>query len=109
MAELLGVAAVRRALRAVEAGDASAIPAVGEAWDIEERAAAALARFGLPTDLDRPTDTLSGGEAVLTGLAGLLVRRLPVTLLDEPRTTSTGGLGSCSTTPSRSGRACCSW
>jgi ATPase subunit of ABC transporter with duplicated ATPase domains len=84
VAELLGVAAARRALRAVEAGDASAIPEVGDDWDIEERAAAALARFGLPTDLDRPTDTLSGGEAVLTGLAGLLVRRLPVTLLDEP-------------------------
>ena len=62
----------------------SAIADVGDAWDIEERAAAALARFGLPTDLDRRADTLSGGEAVLTGLAGLLVRRLPVTLLDEP-------------------------
>jgi ATPase subunit of ABC transporter with duplicated ATPase domains len=84
VAELLGVAAERRALRAVEAGDASAIGDVGDAWDIEERAAAALARFGLPTDLDRRIDTLSGGETVLTGLAGLLVRRLPVTLLDEP-------------------------
>ncbi len=84
MAELLGVAAQRRALRAVEAGNAAAIADVGDAWDIEERAAAALGRFGLPTDLDRPTDTLSGGEAVLTGIAGLLVRRLPVTLLDEP-------------------------
>jgi ATPase subunit of ABC transporter with duplicated ATPase domains len=84
VAELLGVATERRALRAVVAGDASAIADVGDAWDIEERAAAALARFGLPTDLDRRSDTLSGGEAVLTGLAGLLVRRLPVTLLDEP-------------------------
>jgi ATPase subunit of ABC transporter with duplicated ATPase domains len=84
VAELLGVAAERRALRAVEAGDASAIGDVGDAWDIEERAVAALDRFGLPTDLDRRSDTLSGGEAVLTGLAGLLVRRLPVTLLDEP-------------------------
>jgi ATPase subunit of ABC transporter with duplicated ATPase domains len=84
VAELLGVAAQRRALRAVETGDAAAIVEVGDDWDIEERAAAALARFGLPTDLDRRSDTLSGGEAVLTGLAGLLVRRLPVTLLDEP-------------------------
>jgi len=84
VADLLGVAAQRQALRAVEAGDPSAIADVGDAWDIEERAAAAVARFGLPTDLDRRSDTLSGGEAVLTGLAGLLVRRLPVTLLDEP-------------------------
>lgn len=84
VADLLGVAAQRRALRAVEAGDGSAIAEVGDAWDIEERAAAALARFGLPTNFDRRSDTLSGGEAVLTGLAGLLVRRLPVTLLDEP-------------------------
>jgi len=84
VADLLGVAAQRRALRAVEAGGPSAIADVGDAWDIEERAAAALARFGLPTDLDRRSDTLSGGEAVLTGLTGLLVRRLPVTLLDEP-------------------------
>ena len=84
VADLLGVAAQRQALRAVEAGDPSAIGDVGDAWDIEERAVAALARFGLPTDLDRRADTLSGGEAVLTGLAGLLVRRLPVTLLDEP-------------------------
>ena len=84
VADLLGVAAQRQALRAVEAGDPSAIADVGDAWDIEERAVAALARFGLPTDLDRRADTLSGGEAVLTGLAGLLVRRLPVTLLDEP-------------------------
>jgi len=84
VADLLGVAAQRQALRAVEAGDPFAIADVGDAWDIEERAVAALARFGLPTDLDRRADTLSGGEAVLTGLAGLLVRRLPVTLLDEP-------------------------
>ena len=84
VADLLGVAAQRQALRAVEAGDPSAIADVGDAWDIEERAVAALARFGLPADLDRRADTLSGGEAVLTGLAGLLVRRLPVTLLDEP-------------------------
>ena len=84
VADLLGVTAQRQALRAVEAGDPSAIADVGDAWDIEERAVAALARFRLPTDLDRRADSLSGGEAVLTGLAGLLMRRLAVTLLDEP-------------------------
>jgi ATPase subunit of ABC transporter with duplicated ATPase domains len=84
VAELLGIAAQRAALHAVEAGDASAVPAVGDGWDVEERAAAELARFGLPTDLDRAVGTLSGGEAALTGLAGLLVRRPSIALLDEP-------------------------
>jgi ATPase subunit of ABC transporter with duplicated ATPase domains len=84
VAELLGIAEQRAALHAVEAGDVSAIPAVGHGWDVEERTAAALARFGLPAELDRRVGTLSGGEAVLTGLAGLLVRRHAITLLDEP-------------------------
>ena len=43
-----------------------------------------LDRMGLPADLDRTVGTISGGEAVLTGVAGLLVRRAAVTLLDEP-------------------------
>lgn len=75
---------MRAALHAVEAGDAAAVADVGDGWDIEERAVAEPARLGLPTDLGRPVGGLSGGEAVLTGLAGLLVRRPTVTLLDEP-------------------------
>ncbi|HZZ96878.1 MAG TPA: ATP-binding cassette domain-containing protein [Jatrophihabitantaceae bacterium] len=86
MAELLGVDAQVRALRAVTAGDCAThhFAAIGDEWDIEERALAMLDRMGLPADLDRTVGTISGGEAVLTGVAGLLVRRAAVTLLDEP-------------------------
>ena len=59
--------------------------AVGEQWDVEERAAAELERLGLPADvLDRPLGELSGGEVVRLGLARLLLRRPDVLLLDEP-------------------------
>jgi ATPase subunit of ABC transporter with duplicated ATPase domains len=86
LAELLGVDAQVHALRAVTAGDSAThhFAVIGDEWDIEERALAMLDRMGLPADLDRTVGTISGGEAVLTGVAGLLVRRAAVTLLDEP-------------------------
>lgn len=86
LSELLGVAGALTALRAIEAGDPSTanFAAVGEDWDVEERAVAELRRFGLPTDLDRPIGTLSGGEGVLAGIVGVLLRQPAVALLDEP-------------------------
>ena len=73
-------------MRAITAGDASEahFHEVGDDWDIEERAVEVLHRLGMPDDLDRTVGTVSGGEAVLTAVAGLLVRRTPITLLDEP-------------------------
>ena len=48
-------------------------------------AAATLGRLGLGhLDLDRPVASVSGGEAVLLGLAAQFQRRPPILLLDEP-------------------------
>lgn len=87
VADLLGIAAALDAVRAIEAGDVDPthFDAVGDDWDIEARAEASLAEAGLdPSFLDRSVGELSGGEAVLTAVAGILLRRAPITLLDEP-------------------------
>lgn len=87
VAELLGIAGVVSALHAIEAGDAREehFEIVGDDWDIETRARAALDELGLSTiTLDRRVGTLSGGEAMLIAVTGLRLRRAPVTLLDEP-------------------------
>ncbi|MFC9428220.1 ABC-F family ATP-binding cassette domain-containing protein [Streptomyces sp. NPDC056987] len=85
--EALGVAAARAALHAIEAGDASEehFTAVGDDWDVEERARATLDHLGLGgLGLDRTVGEMSGGECVLLGLAALLLARPDVLLLDEP-------------------------
>ncbi|BFV60049.1 ATP-binding cassette domain-containing protein [Kitasatospora sp. CMC57] len=85
--QALGIAAAREALHAIESGDTDErhFTAIGEDWDVEERATATLARLGLGgLDLDRTVGGLSGGEAVLLHLAALLLRRPDVLLLDEP-------------------------
>ncbi|MFB7250156.1 ABC-F family ATP-binding cassette domain-containing protein [Microbacterium sp. NPDC056234] len=87
VAELLGVAAALDAVRAIASGDVDPahFDAVGDDWDIEARAAASLAEAGLdPSFLDRSVGELSGGEAVLVAIAGIRLRRAPITLLDEP-------------------------
>lgn len=85
--EALGIAAARAALHAIEGGDASEehFTAIGDDWDVEERARATLDQLGLPgLDLDRTIGEVSGGESVLLRLAALLLRRPDVLLLDEP-------------------------
>ena len=86
VADVLGIAATRSALRAIEAGstDPADFDAVGDAWDVEERASAWLARLGLDVTLDRGLDGLSGGELRLLSVAALLLPRPDVVLLDEP-------------------------
>ncbi|MGO1627612.1 MAG: ATP-binding cassette domain-containing protein, partial [Microbacterium sp.] len=86
VADLLGITEPLTALRAIESGDADPrhFDAVGDDWDIEARAHAALAEAGLPPEaLDRTVGTLSGGEAILAATLGLRMRRAPITLLDE--------------------------
>jgi ATPase subunit of ABC transporter with duplicated ATPase domains len=85
--EALGIAAARSALHAIEAGDVAEehFTAVGDDWDVEERALATLGQLGLGhVDLDRTIGEVSGGESVLLRLAALLLRRPDVLLLDEP-------------------------
>jgi ATPase subunit of ABC transporter with duplicated ATPase domains len=85
--EALGIAATRAALHAIEAGDAAEehFAAVGDDWDVEERAEAMLGELGLGhIGLDRTIGEVSGGESVLLRLAALLLRRPDVLLLDEP-------------------------
>ena len=87
VAEVLGVAPVLHALRAVESGDVAEehFTTIGTDWDVEERTRAQLDRLGLgEIDLDRSLDTLSGGQVVSLGLAAQLLKRPDVLLLDEP-------------------------
>ncbi|MET0900797.1 MAG: ABC-F family ATP-binding cassette domain-containing protein [Mycobacterium sp.] len=87
VAELLGVAEIVAAVRAIEAGDVSArhFDVVGDDWDVETRCRAALDEIGLQSiGLERRVGAVSGGEAMLIAVTGLRLRRAPVTLLDEP-------------------------
>ncbi|MBL8777633.1 MAG: ABC-F family ATP-binding cassette domain-containing protein [Acidimicrobiales bacterium] len=89
VADLLGVRCALDALAALDAGEARPehLEVLDGQWDVEARAAAALDAAGLPFGVDglhRRVGTLSGGEAVLTALAGLRLGSAPVTLLDEP-------------------------
>ncbi|MGW6205748.1 ABC-F family ATP-binding cassette domain-containing protein [Streptomyces sp. NPDC055089] len=83
----LGIAGTRAALHAIEAGDVGEerFAAVGDDWDVEERALATLDQLGLGhIGLDRTIGEMSGGECVLLRLAALLLARPGVLLLDEP-------------------------
>src|SRR6201994_3309731 len=87
VSDLLGITAARAALHAIEAGGTGEdlYLAIGDDWDIEERARAWLDRLGLAhLDLDGQVERLSGGETIGVALAALFLRRPDVLLLDEP-------------------------
>ncbi len=87
VSDLLGITTARNALHAIEAGETGeeAFAALGDDWDVEERARAWLDRLGLPRlGLDDRVERLSGGETILVALAALFLRRPDILLLDEP-------------------------
>jgi ATPase subunit of ABC transporter with duplicated ATPase domains len=87
VSDLLGITAARDALHAIEAGetDPDVYAAIGDDWDVEERARAWLDRLGLAhLDLDGQVERLSGGETIGVALAALFLRRPDIALLDEP-------------------------
>ncbi len=92
VSDLLGITVARDALHAIEAGETgeAAFAAVGNDWDIEERARAWLDRLGLGppglggVGLNDRVERLSGGETILVALAALFLRRPDILLLDEP-------------------------
>jgi ATPase subunit of ABC transporter with duplicated ATPase domains len=87
VADLLGIADAVAALRAIESGDVDLrhFETLGDDWDIDRRADDALRDIGLASaDLGRRVGEVSGGEAMLVAVAGIRLRRAPITLLDEP-------------------------
>lgn len=88
LADALGITGKVQALHAIYAGDASAenFEALADDWGIVERAQAVLSELGFTTeaDLTRLVETLSGGEAILAGIARLRLADAPIALLDEP-------------------------
>ncbi|AJY47437.1 ABC-F family ATP-binding cassette domain-containing protein [Martelella endophytica] len=84
LASLFGIAANLEAIERAGRGEADAELIAGIDWAAEERAEAALARFGLAFPLATPLARLSGGEMTRGRLAALLFDEPDFILLDEP-------------------------
>lgn len=91
VASVLGVEGALAALARLSGGVGTAeevardVELVADRWDLDDRTATALAQFGFADlPLDRRIGTLSGGEVILLALAGLILARPDVLILDEP-------------------------
>jgi ATPase subunit of ABC transporter with duplicated ATPase domains len=86
MGDALGVRSRLSALDRIEqgAGTEADFTLVGDDWDLSERAGAVLGQLALPSDLDRPMGTLSGGQQSRVWLGQLLLKQPDFLLLDEP-------------------------
>ncbi|MCU4298029.1 ABC transporter ATP-binding protein [Brevibacterium permense] len=85
----LDIAPVRQALARALAGEATGadFDLIGDDWDIEERALAALSELGLllsVSDFDRSLSSFSGGQATRIGLARAALVGDTWLILDEP-------------------------
>ena len=87
VATLLGIGEALAALERLDAGEGGAhdVEAVGDRWDLRERAQRVLARVGLGAlPLEQRARALSGGERTRLALAGLLLGDPDYLILDEP-------------------------
>jgi ATPase subunit of ABC transporter with duplicated ATPase domains len=85
LADLLGVAEPLARLARIEAGEGGEGDLEAADWSLPQRVDGALAEMGLAgVLLDRPADTLSGGQATRAALAALLIAVPDVILMDEP-------------------------
>ena len=85
VAEALGVTEALALLARIVAGEGEAADFDLADWTLEERIAAALAKVGFAElSLGRTMGSLSGGERMRVGLAGLAISAPDVLLLDEP-------------------------
>lgn len=87
IAEVLGVSAKLSALQSITEGDVSEenFALLDDDWEVEEKALAALAYWGLSDfSLHQALETLSGGEKTKVFLSGMQLYKPEVILMDEP-------------------------
>lgn len=86
IAAALGVDRKLDALQRIEAGsvDPADFHTLADDWNVHERASQWLEQAGLPHDLSRPWESLSGGERVRLRLSQLFELEQHFLILDEP-------------------------
>lgn len=86
IAAALDVESKLEALRRIESGsvDPGDFQALADDWHVRERVNRWLDQAGLPGDLDRPWESLSGGERVRLRLTQLFELQEHFLILDEP-------------------------